>query len=199
MRDYDPTTGRYIQADPLGLVDGASVFGYALQNPGRYVDPRGEQSSTFGGTLGPLGIAGSVAPGSPLGDALGQSLVSSMSSMLSAGSSPKPISEIGQGQCPDPCAQQRQRVRDAKAQHVKINGSASCRLSDHSTVLVTKFTRWREECSARRERDRICPSLTAWGPQKPNAAGEYGEQKNACRHAAICAALIPIKMVGSGI
>ncbi|MFT4715854.1 MAG: RHS repeat-associated protein [Paracoccaceae bacterium] len=44
MRDYDPTTGRYIEADPLGLVDGPSVYGYALQNPGRYVDPRGEQS-----------------------------------------------------------------------------------------------------------------------------------------------------------
>ena len=41
MRDYDPTTGRYLQADPLGLVDGPSVYGYALQNPGRYVDPRG--------------------------------------------------------------------------------------------------------------------------------------------------------------
>ena len=25
MRDYDPTTGKYLQADPLGLVDGASV------------------------------------------------------------------------------------------------------------------------------------------------------------------------------
>ena len=45
MRDYDPTTGRYIQADPLGLVDGASVYGYALQNPGRYTDPRGEDTS----------------------------------------------------------------------------------------------------------------------------------------------------------
>jgi uncharacterized protein RhaS with RHS repeats len=42
MRDYDPTTGRYIEADPLGLVDGPSVYGYALQNPGRYVDPTGE-------------------------------------------------------------------------------------------------------------------------------------------------------------
>jgi len=42
MRDYDPTLGRYLQADPLGLVDGASVYGYALQNPGRYTDPRGE-------------------------------------------------------------------------------------------------------------------------------------------------------------
>jgi len=44
MREYDPTTGRYLQADPLGLVDGPSVYGYARQNPGRYVDPRGTQT-----------------------------------------------------------------------------------------------------------------------------------------------------------
>lgn len=42
MREYDPTTGRYNQADPLGLADGPSVYGYALQNPGRYIDPTGE-------------------------------------------------------------------------------------------------------------------------------------------------------------
>ena len=42
MRDYDPTLGRYLQADPLELVDGASVYGYALQNPRRYEDPTGE-------------------------------------------------------------------------------------------------------------------------------------------------------------
>ena len=53
MRDYDPTTGRYMQADPLGLIDGASVYGYVRQNPGRYVDPRGEQELPFEG-LGDL-------------------------------------------------------------------------------------------------------------------------------------------------
>jgi RHS repeat-associated protein len=42
MRDYDPTTGRYLQADPLGLVDGASVYGYVTQNPMMLTDPRGE-------------------------------------------------------------------------------------------------------------------------------------------------------------
>ena len=42
MRDYDPTTGRYLQADPLGLVDGASVYGYAAQSPLRFTDPTGE-------------------------------------------------------------------------------------------------------------------------------------------------------------
>ncbi len=41
-RDYDPTTGRYLQADPLGLVDGPSVYGYARQNALRCTDPRGE-------------------------------------------------------------------------------------------------------------------------------------------------------------
>ncbi|KIT17217.1 hypothetical protein jaqu_09480 [Jannaschia aquimarina] len=47
MRDYDPTTGRYIQADPLGLVDGASVYGYALQSPMRWTDPTGEFAQAF--------------------------------------------------------------------------------------------------------------------------------------------------------
>ena len=42
MRDYDPTTGRSLQADPRGWVDGASVYGYAGQNPAMNADPRGE-------------------------------------------------------------------------------------------------------------------------------------------------------------
>ena len=41
MRDYDPTTGRYLQADPLGLFDGASVYGYPDQAPSIYdIHPR---------------------------------------------------------------------------------------------------------------------------------------------------------------
>ena len=42
MRDYDPTTGRYLVPDPLGLVDGASVYGYVKGNPMRFVDPTGQ-------------------------------------------------------------------------------------------------------------------------------------------------------------
>ncbi|SFI65617.1 RHS repeat-associated core domain-containing protein [Jannaschia pohangensis] len=41
IRDYDPTTGRHIQADPLGLVDGASVYGYAGQSPQVNADSTG--------------------------------------------------------------------------------------------------------------------------------------------------------------
>ena len=71
MRDYDPTTGRYLQADPLGLVDGANIYGYALGNPGRYIDPRGERgvpsstmSSSFGVARPPRGFP--VRPTNPM-------------------------------------------------------------------------------------------------------------------------------------
>jgi RHS repeat-associated protein len=40
-RTYDPTLGRYTQADPLGFVDGPSVYGYAGQSPLMRVDPLG--------------------------------------------------------------------------------------------------------------------------------------------------------------
>ena len=40
-RDYDPSLGRYLQADPIGLAGGQSMYGYAYQNPMRFVDPEG--------------------------------------------------------------------------------------------------------------------------------------------------------------
>jgi RHS repeat-associated protein len=43
-RDYDPTTGRYIQADPIGLAGGGNPYLYANANPLKYVDPDGRNS-----------------------------------------------------------------------------------------------------------------------------------------------------------
>lgn len=40
-RDYDATTGRYVEADPVGLRGGISVYGYVGGNPLGHVDPEG--------------------------------------------------------------------------------------------------------------------------------------------------------------
>jgi len=78
MRDYDPTLGRYIQADPLGLVDGAAVYTYALQNPHRYTDPRGEQSISLPGPVPlpiPVPLPPAFTPGTPEATGLGQQIL----------------------------------------------------------------------------------------------------------------------------
>ena len=40
-RDYDPSLGRYIEADPIGLAGGENVYGYVGGNPIDLFDPRG--------------------------------------------------------------------------------------------------------------------------------------------------------------
>ena len=63
-RHYDPTTGRYTQPDPLGFVDGPSVYNYARQSPLRNIDPDGQLM--LGGPIG--NFLRLMSPQSPPGE-----------------------------------------------------------------------------------------------------------------------------------
>ncbi|MGH1456154.1 MAG: RHS repeat-associated core domain-containing protein [Alphaproteobacteria bacterium] len=50
-RYYDPTTGRYISSDPIGLNGGLNTFAYVGANPVMFIDPEGLTSVDTAGDI----------------------------------------------------------------------------------------------------------------------------------------------------
>jgi RHS repeat-associated protein len=66
-RDYDPTVGRYIQSDRIGILGGINTYSYAEQNPLVWRDRTGNGPAgcLIGGVVGGIlgGLAGTIEPG----------------------------------------------------------------------------------------------------------------------------------------
>jgi RHS repeat-associated protein len=43
-RTYDPTTGRFIQFDPIGYADSMNLYEYVKSNPTNFIDPKGTEA-----------------------------------------------------------------------------------------------------------------------------------------------------------
>jgi RHS repeat-associated protein len=56
FRDYDPTLGRYIESDPIGLGGGLNTFGYVGANPVGYFDRWGLDETDWVNRAGDRGI-----------------------------------------------------------------------------------------------------------------------------------------------
>ncbi|MGE0721911.1 MAG: RHS repeat-associated core domain-containing protein [Novosphingobium sp.] len=73
-RDYDPTLGRYMETDPIGLAGGTNLYAYVGGNPVNVVDPRGEFGlpGLVGGAALSIGsqVAVNMASGASLSQAL---------------------------------------------------------------------------------------------------------------------------------
>lgn len=47
-RTYDPSLGRYLQSDPIGLGDRPNTYTYAYDNPVNYIGPTGKSGAAAG-------------------------------------------------------------------------------------------------------------------------------------------------------
>ena len=90
-RHYDPTLGRYIEPDPIGLAGGSNRYAYAMSSPLMFIDSYGllnpvkfvvAMTNTKKGVTRVLWGSEAIASGTPVGIAGGPVLIASGGTLL---------------------------------------------------------------------------------------------------------------------
>lgn len=114
FRDYDPSTGRYVQSDPLGLVAGINTYAYVGNSPLNAYDPDGlqmiivDRSPPPGAFSTPSGVGSGVIATGMDGSDRNRSR-GSAAEARSRESSRAPTCAPDQK---DPCEEIRKKIRD---------------------------------------------------------------------------------------
>ena len=150
FRDYNPTFGRYIESDPIGLSGGMSTYGYVGGKPLKYVDPRGLQSISPP-IDAPWDLPDTTVP------------PDTTISPAQTGQPQIPIPPISipdtpdDENCPNPesdeCKQLRQNVQDAKKE---VGTLGACRSGMSPAELQDRYDAWLQLALARARRDVKC-------------------------------------------
>lgn len=173
FRDYDPTTGRYIQSDPIGLNGGINTYGYVLQNPVRYTDPKGLYTQTIG-----YGI-GRVAVGPAIDFGLGLLGLGTLGVAIYEATNDEPDitapvdrqadANARAGGPPGNCSNDElRRLQSDVNTYCKGNGMQSCSVIDSCPTLEAKLTLNRQCALAREKVNNRC-----------FAGGDAGHQQQA--------------------
>jgi RHS repeat-associated protein len=110
-RDYDPTLGRYIEADPVGLAGGINLYGYVNQNPLNSTDPLGlctesnpnglsTFDTAFHGFVQGLGTFVSGIPQAAVNIAIFGAFLSGAGEVTAAGGTLLEAGEVSTGEAP---------------------------------------------------------------------------------------------------
>jgi RHS repeat-associated protein len=167
-RHYDATLGRYTQPDPLGLVDGPSLYTYAKSAPTQNIDPGGRAAAAV--VVVPIALCARF----PI---LCAAIIKTAGDACIA--TYRAFARTGDGD--DDCAQRNEEVQRAKARTSSFH-PARCESWMTRWQLQQRYDAWLAEAIARARRDQKC-----W------AGGDTGHQQaqaQAWQAAGRCAELL---------